>query len=48
MALDLNDPDLKLSDLLFAYQTWVLAVLNDEKLNQKERSSPPTRSQKTP
>ena len=33
MALDLNDPDLELSDLLFAYQTWVLAVLNDEKLN---------------
>ena len=33
MALDLNDPDLELSDLVYAYQSWVLAVLNDEKLN---------------
>lgn len=33
MALDLNDPDLELPDLVYAYQTWVLAVLNDEKLN---------------
>ncbi|MEN9877517.1 MAG: hypothetical protein RLZZ158_556 [Cyanobacteriota bacterium] len=33
MALDLNDPDLEFSDLVYAYQSWVLAVLNDEKLN---------------
>ena len=33
MALDLNDPDLELSDLVYAYQSWVPAVLNDEKLN---------------
>jgi hypothetical protein len=33
MALDLNDPDLEMPDLVYAYQTWVLAVLNDEKLN---------------
>ena len=33
MALDLNDPDLELPDLVYAYQTWVLAVLNDEKIN---------------
>ena len=33
MALDFNDPDLELSDLVYAYQSWVLAVLNDEKLN---------------
>ena len=33
MALDLNDPDLEFADLVYAYQSWVLAVLNDEKLN---------------
>ena len=32
MALDLNDPELELSDLVTAYQSWVLAVINDEKL----------------
>ena len=32
MALDLNDPDLEFSDLVTAYQSWVMAVINDEKL----------------
>ncbi|MFM7314951.1 MAG: hypothetical protein ACKO0M_17630 [Cyanobium sp.] len=32
MALDLNDPDLEFSDLVYAYQSWVIAVINDEKL----------------
>ena len=32
MALDLNDPDLEFSDLVFAYQSWVMAVINDQKL----------------
>ncbi|MEB3200145.1 MAG: hypothetical protein VKK62_06425 [Synechococcaceae cyanobacterium] len=33
MALDLNDPDLEFADLVEAYLTWALAVLNDEKLD---------------
>jgi hypothetical protein len=32
MALDLNDPELEFSDLVTAYQSWVVAVINDEKL----------------
>jgi hypothetical protein len=32
MALDFNDPDLEFSDLVYAYQGWVMAVINDEKL----------------
>ena len=32
MALDFNDPDLEFSDLVFAYQSWVMAVINDQKL----------------
>ena len=32
MALDFNDPDLEFSDLVYAYQSWVIAVINDEKL----------------
>ena len=32
MALDLNDPNIEFSDLVEAYLTWTLAVLNDEKL----------------
>ena len=32
MALDLNDPDLEFADLVYAYQSWVMAVINDEKL----------------
>ena len=32
MALDLNDPELEFADLVYAYQSWVMAVINDEKL----------------
>jgi hypothetical protein len=32
MALDFNDPELEFSDLVMAYQSWVMAVINDEKL----------------
>jgi hypothetical protein len=32
MALDFNDPDLEFADLVYAYQSWVMAVINDEKL----------------
>ncbi len=34
--MDLNDPELEFSDLVFAYQSWVIAIINDEKLNSKE------------
>ena len=32
MALDLNDPELEFADLVTASQSWVMAVINDEKL----------------
>ena len=35
--MDLNDPELEFSDLVFAYQSWVIAVINDEKLNTQEK-----------
>ena len=35
--MDLNDPELEFSDLVYAYQSWVIAVINDEKLNSKEQ-----------
>ena len=35
--MDLNDPELEFSDLVYAYQSWVIAVINDEKLNIKEK-----------
>ena len=35
--MDLNDPELEFSDLVFAYQSWVIAVIKDEKLNSKEK-----------
>ena len=35
--MDLNDPELEFSDLVFAYQSWVIAVINDEKLNSEEK-----------
>ena len=35
--MDLNDPELEFSDLGYAYQSWVIAVINDEKLNSKEK-----------
>ena len=34
--MDLNDPELEFSDLVFAYQSWIIAIINDEKLNSKE------------
>ena len=34
--MDLNDPELEFSDLVYAYQSWVIAVINDEKLNSKD------------
>ena len=35
--MDLNDPELEFSNLVYAYQSWVIAVINDEKLNSKEK-----------
>ena len=35
--MDLNDPELEFSDLVYAYQSWVIAVINDAKLNSKEK-----------
>ena len=37
MALDLNDPELEFADLVTAYQSWVMAVINDEKLESEEK-----------
>ncbi len=34
--MDLNDPNLEFSDLIYAYQSWVMAVINDEKLTTEE------------
>ena len=34
--MDLNDPALEFSDLIYAYQSWVMAVINDEKLTNEE------------
>ena len=36
MTMDLNDPNLEFSDLIYAYQSWVMAVINDEKLTTQE------------
>ncbi len=36
MIMDLNDPELEFSDLVFAYQTWVMAIINDEKLQETD------------
>ncbi len=35
--MDLNDPDLEFNDLIYAYQSWVMAVINDEKLDNQEK-----------
>ena len=35
--MDLNDPDLEFSDLVYAYQSWVMAIINDEKLESEEK-----------
>ena len=34
--MDLNNPELEFSDLVYAYQTWVMAIINDEKLDSAE------------
>ena len=34
--MDLNNPELEFSDLIYAYQSWVMAVINDEKLTSEE------------
>ena len=36
MIMDLNDPELEFSDLVYAYQSWVMAIINDEKLESEE------------
>ncbi len=35
--MDLNNPELEFSDLVYAYQSWVIAVINDEKLNDTDK-----------
>ena len=37
MTIDLNDPELEISDLIYAYQSWVIAVINDHKLESEEK-----------
>ena len=37
MIMDLNDPELEFSDLVYAYQSWVMAVINDEKLESEDQ-----------
>ncbi len=34
--MDLNDPELEFSDLVYSYQSWVIAVINDEKLSTED------------
>ena len=35
--MDLNNPELEFSDLVYAYQSWVIAMINDEKLESEEK-----------
>ncbi len=35
--MDLNEPELEWSDLIYAYQSWVMAVINDEKLDGQKK-----------
>ena len=35
--MDLNNPELEFSDLIFAYQSWVMAIINDEKLETEKK-----------
>ena len=35
--MDLNDPELEFSDLVYAYQSWVMAIINDEKLASEDK-----------
>ncbi len=37
MIMDLNDPELEFSDLVYAYQSWIMAVINDEKLENENK-----------
>ena len=37
MIMDLNNPELEFGDLVYAYQSWVIAVINDEKLESNEK-----------
>ena len=37
IIMDLNDPELEFSDLVYAYQSWVMAIINDEKLESEEK-----------
>ncbi len=37
IIMDLNDPDLEFSDLVYAYQSWVMAIINDEKLESEDK-----------
>ena len=37
LIMDLNDPNLEFSDLVYAYQSWVMAIINDEKLDSEEK-----------
>ena len=34
--MDLNDPELEFADLVYAYQSWVMAIINDEKLDSED------------
>tara|TARA_B100001250_G_C19636434_1_gene716186 strand:+ start:361 stop:612 length:252 start_codon:yes stop_codon:yes gene_type:complete len=34
--MDLNNPEIEFSDLVYAYQSWVMAVINDERLENEE------------
>ncbi len=35
--MDLNDAELEFSDLVYVYQSWVMAVINDEKLDSPDK-----------
>ncbi len=35
--MDLNDAELEFSDLVYAYQSWIIAVINDEKLDSENK-----------
>ena len=37
IIMDLNDPELEFADLVYAYQSWVIATINDEKLESKDK-----------
>ena len=37
IMMDLNDPELEFADLVYSYQSWVMAIINDEKLESEEK-----------